>query len=243
MISVHRAGDRFRTQLDWLDEQHSFSFGDFYDPANTHHGVLMANNDETVRAGTGFDTHPHRDMEIVTWVVRGSLVHQDSRGHAGIVYPGLAQRMSAGAGIMHSEKNDSAVAARTDEPVRFIQMYVVPDAANTEPSYEQREIADELLTGGLVTVASGMAPDDAAIRINNRSARLQVARLLPGQSVQVPTARYLHLFVALGTATLEGTGTLAEGDAVRMTDSGGQRLHSTSGAEILIWEMQRALGE
>ena len=106
-IDVRRAADRFATRIPWLDSHHSFSFGGHYDPDNTHHGLLLVNNDDVVAPGTGFETHPHRDMEIVTWVLRGSLVHQDSTGHTGVIYPGLAQRMSAGTGILHSEKNDS----------------------------------------------------------------------------------------------------------------------------------------
>ena len=106
-VDVRRAGDRAKTSIDWLDSKHSFSFGSHYEPDNTHHGLLLVNNDDIVKPGTGFDTHPHRDMEIVTWVLQGSLVHQDSTGHSGVIYPGLAQRMSAGHGILHSEKNDS----------------------------------------------------------------------------------------------------------------------------------------
>lgn len=101
------AEDRYRTEVGWLDSKHSFSFGHHHDHRNTHHGLLLVNDDDVVHPGTGFDTHPHRDMEIVTWVLRGSLVHQDSTGHNGVIYPGLAQRMSAGTGILHSEKNDS----------------------------------------------------------------------------------------------------------------------------------------
>src|SRR5215203_4081221 len=104
---VRRARDRFATNFGWLDSKHSFSFGQHYDPHNTHFGLLLVNNDDVVDPGTGFETHPHRDMEIVTWVLRGQLVHQDSEGHNGLIYPGLAQRMSAGTGILHSEKNDS----------------------------------------------------------------------------------------------------------------------------------------
>ena len=104
---IQRASDRFATEVSWLDSHHCFSFGPHYDPTNTHFGLLLVSNDDVVAAGTGFDTHPHRDMEIVTWVLSGSLVHQDSEGNNGVIYPGLAQRMSAGRGILHSEKNDS----------------------------------------------------------------------------------------------------------------------------------------
>ena len=134
-IDVHRSGDRLKSRVSWLDSKHSFSFGQHYDPDNTHHGLLLVNNDDTVLAGTGFDTHPHKDMEIVTWVLRGSLVHQDSIGHTGVIYPGLAQRMSAGTGIMHSEKNDSwrIGGEQHSDPVHFIQMWVATGRRWTDP--------------------------------------------------------------------------------------------------------------
>src|SRR5947209_385950 len=106
-VDVRPAAKRPKTRIGWLDSKHSFSFGSHWDPDNTHHGLLLVNNDDIVTAGAGFETHPHRDMEIVTWVLQGSLVHQDSEGNTGIIYPGLAQRMSAGTGIRHSEKNDA----------------------------------------------------------------------------------------------------------------------------------------
>ncbi|MGV9534681.1 pirin family protein [Streptosporangium sandarakinum] len=244
-VDVRRADERFATKISWLDSKHSFSFGGHYDDANTHHGVLLVNNDDIVRPGTGFDTHPHRDMEIVTWVLRGSLVHQDSEGHNGVIYPGLAQRMSAGTGILHSEKNDSWRISGDvhDEPVHFVQMWVVPDEPGIVPGYEQLEIESELLAGGLVPVASGMPEHDgaSAIRIKNRYAALHAARLEPGRSVELPEAPFLHLFVPRGTVTLEGAGTLGEGDAVRFTATGGQRVTAVEPAEILVWEMHAAL--
>ena len=245
-VDVRRAGERFKTRLGWLDSKHSFSFSRHYDPANTHHGLLLVNNDDIVKPGTGFETHPHQDMEIVTWVLQGSLVHQDSQGHTGVIYPGLAQRMSAGTGILHSEKNDSwrlAGEAHTD-PVHFVQMWVVPDEGGITPGYEQLEIDHELLSGRLVPVASGMPGHDgaAAIRIKNRYAALHAARLEPGQSVQLPEAPFLHLFVPRGSVTLEGAGQLAAGDAVRFTATGGQQVTAVEPAEILVWEMHATVG-
>jgi len=244
-IDIRRAEQRFTSNFGWLDSKHSFSFGHHHDRANTHHGLLLVNNDDIVDPGTGFETHPHQDMEIVTWVPQGSLVHQDSTGHNGVIYPGLAQRMSAGRGILHSEKNDSwrlGGQAHRD-PVHFVQMWVVPDEANITPGYEQLEIGDELLTGGLVPVASGMDKHDgaSAIRIRNRYAALHAARLQPGQSVELPEAPYLHLFVPRGAVTLEGAGALATGDAVRFTATGGQRVTATEPAEILVWEMHAGI--
>ena len=250
-VDVRRADERHKTRLGWLDSKHSFSFSRHHDPANTHHGLLLVNNDDIVRPGTGFETHPHQDMEIVTWVLQGSLVHQDSEGHTGVIYPGLAQRMSAGTGILHSEKNDSwrlAGPGQSDDahrdPVHFVQMWVVPDERGIAPGYEQLEIDHELLSGGLVTVASGMPEHDgaAAIRIKNRYAALHAARLQPGQSVQLPEAPFLHLFVPRGRVTQEGAGPLEAGDAVRFTATGGQRVTAAEPAEILVWEMHATVG-
>ncbi|GAB3367952.1 pirin family protein [Micromonospora halotolerans] len=245
-VDVRRAGDRFFTRLSWLDSKHSFSFSRHYDPANTHHGLLLVNNDDVVRPGSGFETHPHQDMEIVTWVLRGSLVHQDSTGHSGVIYPGLAQRMSAGTGILHSEKNDSWRLENTAphrDPVHFVQMWVLPDEEGIDPGYEQLEIGDELLRGGLVPVASGMDRYDgaSAIRIRNRYATLHAARLGPGDTVNLPDAPFLHLYVPAGAVTLESAGRLDEGDAARITMAGGQRVTADEPAEILVWEMHATL--
>jgi redox-sensitive bicupin YhaK (pirin superfamily) len=242
-VDVRRAGARPATRIDWLDSKHSFSFGHHFDPSNTHHGVLMVNNDDIVLPGSGFDTHPHRDMEIVTWVLDGSLVHQDSEGNSGVIYPGLAQRMSAGTGIRHSEKNDAwRVEGSRDLPelpVRFIQMWVLPDEQGLAPGYEQYEVDDARLRSGLVTVASGMAKhaDETAIRINNRYAALHIARLGADDEVEVPESPYAHLFVARGAVDLEGAGDLAEGDAARLTGAGGRRVRAAGDAEVLVWEM------
>jgi quercetin 2,3-dioxygenase len=245
-IDVRRAADRMKSRFDWLDSKHSFSFGQHYDPANTHHGLLLVNNDDIVDPGTGFETHPHRDMEIVTWVLQGSLVHQDSTGHNGVIYPGLAQRMSAGTGILHSEKNDSwRLAGETHrDPVHFVQMWVVPDESGSAPGYEQLDITTELTRGGLVPVASGMPAhaESSAIRIGQRDAALFAARLSAGESVDLPTAPFVHLYVARSAVSLEGAGALGTGDAARITAAEGQRVTATEDAEILVWEMHATLG-
>lgn len=258
-IDVRRAGERFHTEIDWLDSRHSFSFGHHYDPANTHFGVLMVSNDDVVKAGSGFETHPHRDMEIVTWVLEGSLVHQDSTGHSGLIYPGLAQRMSAGSGILHSEKNSarSAGGARNtawkidpnarphEDDVHFIQMWVVPDTARITPGYEQLDIVAPLEAGELVVVASGMPKhaDDKAISIRQEHAALYAARLRPGAAAAIPAAPMVHLFVARGSVELEGAGAIGTGDTARITVGDGQRVVAgPDGAEILVWEMHATLG-
>ena len=234
---IRRAAERAATTTSWLKSRHSFSFGDHYDPDNTHYGLLVVNNDDIVEPGTGFDTHPHRDMEIVTWVLDGELTHQDSTGNRGVIYPGLAQRMSAGSGILHSEKNDSST-----ERVHFVQMWVVPDETAITPSYQQHEIDSQLLGAGLVTIASGIPGHEAAITLHNRNAALHGTRLQPGDSVSLPQAPYLHLFVARGRVTVERIGDLEEGDAVRITDADGRRVTASEPSELLIWEMHAKLG-
>jgi redox-sensitive bicupin YhaK (pirin superfamily) len=228
VIDVRHAKDRFHTDIGWLDSWHSFSFSNHYDPDNVGHGLLLVNNDDRVAAGGGFGTHAHRDMEIVTWVLAGALAHQDSAGHSGIITPGVAQRMSAGRGIQHSEMN-----ASTDEPVHFLQMWVRPDTNGIEPGYEQVDISDRLVPGALVPVASGQG-HEGAVHLHQADAVLWAARLDEGQTITVPAALHVHVFVARGSAHL--TVDLDEGDAVRLTDEPEQELTATSpDTEVLIW--------
>ena len=195
-VDVRRADERFSTQIGWLDSKHSFSFGHHHDARNTHHGLLLVNNDDVVEPGAGFETHPHHDMEIVT-------------------------------GAEHRH------------PVHFVQMWVLPEENGIVPGYEQLEIDDAALSGGLVPVASGMPEhrDVAAIKIRNRYAALHAARLEPGRTVELPDAPFMHLFVPRGVVALEDAGELNSGDAVRFTGTGGQRVTATDAAEILVWEM------
>ena len=229
-IDVRRAADRFHTDLGWLDSWHSFSFGNHYDPANVGHGLLIVSNDDTVRAGGGFGTHGHADMEIVTWVLTGELEHRDSEGNHGVLSPGIAQRMSAGTGIRHSEMNASGTV-----DVHFVQMWVLPDTAGVAPGYEQRDVNEVLDAGGFAAVASGQG-HAGAVSIHQRGAVLWAARLRPNQRAEVRGAAHTHVFVALGSGALEGVGPLATGDAVRVTGDGiGAFEAGPDGAEVLVW--------
>jgi redox-sensitive bicupin YhaK (pirin superfamily) len=236
-IEVRRAADRPATRADGLVSRHSFAFGTHYDPANVDHGVLVAHNDDTVERGLGYDTHPHRDLEIVTWVLDGGLRHADADGlseRAGVVVPGVVQRLSAGHGVRHSEHHDPG----SGPTVRFVQMWVLPDEPGGEPSYAQADVATALGDGGLVPVASGRT--DAAVRIRNRDATLHVGRLGAGASVLLPDAPYLHLFVARGSADVEGAGRLGEADAARFARAGLARVTAgAGGSEVVVWEMHR----
>jgi redox-sensitive bicupin YhaK (pirin superfamily) len=237
IIEIRRAADRAVTTTSWLQSRHSFSFGDNYDSANTHHGVLLVSNDDILAPAAGFDTHPHRDMEIVTWVLEGSLAHRDSTGNSGVIYPGLAQRMSAGSGITHSETN-----ASDTESVRFVQMWVPPDESGIEPGYQQQAVEDDQLEGRLMTIASGIPGHDAAITIHNRSAALHAARLTADVELALPVAPYLHLYVARGRVNVDEA-VLVDGDAARITASTGVTVAARADAELLVWEMHAALGD
>jgi quercetin 2,3-dioxygenase len=231
VIDVRRAADRFTTTTDWLTSRHSFSFGPHYDPANVAFAELVVLNDDVVAPGSGYDTHPHADTEIVTWVLAGSLVHQDSNGVAGVLRPGQVQRMSAGRGVLHSERNDEPGAA---EPTRFVQMWLRPDEPGLDPSYQQHDVG---AATGVVPLVSGIDGLDAAVRIHTRGAALHLARLAPGESAALPDAPHLHVFLARGAADLEGAGRLDEGDAARFTAEGGPTLTASTPAEVLVWQL------
>jgi redox-sensitive bicupin YhaK (pirin superfamily) len=229
-IDIRRADERFTTKLDWLDSKHSFSFGPHYDADNTHHGLLLVNNDDIVRAGTGFGTHAHREMEIVTWVLSGELEHRDSEGNHGIISPGVAQRMSAGSGIRHSEHN-----ASPDTDVHFLQMWITPDQQGIAPGYEQTDVSGELDSGRLFRIASGKG-DEGAVHLHQAGAELWGGRLPAGTTVDLPTDRHVHVFVARGAGSLEPGGALATGDAARITEPDGLSFTAgPDGAEVSIW--------
>ena len=237
-IDVRRAGERFHTELAWLDSWHSFSFGEYHDPSNTHHGLLLVSNDDVIAPGGGFGEHPHRDMEIVTWVLRGELRHRDSSGGEGVIYPGLAQFMRAGSGIRHSEMNASSTAE-----VHVVQMWVPPGRLRLDPGYEQRDVSDRLASGGLVPIAAGPGgASGAELAIDTPATTLWAGRLEAGDVVTVPDAPRAHVFVALGAAALDGAGDLGAGDAARMSDAGRRELTvGPEGAEVLVWTTPAAL--
>lgn len=236
IFEIRRADTRDRTRLDWLESWHSFNFNSFRAPGNDRHGLLRVFNDDIVAPGGGFGEHGHADMEIVTYILDGALEHRDSMGTHGVIRVGEVQRMSAGSGIRHSELNASG-----DAPVHLLQMWVLPDDVGLTPEYDQRDYSDALAGGGLVCVASGMGHDGAMV-IHQRDAAMWVGRLAPGAVFALPDAAHVHLFVARGSVTLDGT-TLGAGDALRSTDLGpieGVAGETADGdgvaAEIIIWQ-------
>jgi quercetin 2,3-dioxygenase len=237
-IEVRRAGSRFRTVTEGTDTRHSFSFGAHYDPGNVGFGPLLVHNDDRVRSGAGYPDHPHVDAEILTWVLDGSLVHEDSTGHRGLVTPGLAQRLSAGAGVLHAERND---AFRSDPtapvvPVRFVQMWLRPDTPGTPPAYAAGAVDLADLASGWRPVASGDHPD-AAVGLATRGATLWVTRLAPAVARLLPAGAQTHVFVATGAVEVEAAGPLAEGDALRLSGDTQLRLTGVRDAEVLVWTM------
>ena len=229
-IEIRSAASRGETQIGWLDSKHSFSFGSYVDHTNTGHGLLLVSNDDRVAPATGFGTHGHADMEIITWVLSGEVEHSDTLGNHGIIRPGLAQRMSAGTGIRHSEHNPSP-----DVEAHFVQMWVPPDTQGIEPGYEQQEVGHLLDAGGLVSIAGGR-DSGAVIVINQRDAVMYAGRLKAGESVSIPVAPHVHLFVALGSATLNESEQLGEGDALRLTGEGSHTIMAgPEGAEVIVW--------
>ena len=217
-IDVRRANERFHTEIDWLDSWHSFSFSDHYDPKNTHHGLLRVLNDDVVAAGGGFGTHPHRDMEIVTWVLEGALEHRDSEGNVGVITPGVAQRMSAGRGIRHSEQN----ASKTES------VHLSPDV---DPAGRVRRSARGTNNATSATTSRRtrcfrshreLEHVDSAIHINQDDATLWIGRLTPGATVAVPGAPFVHVFTR-GAATSDGAGA-----SPRRRGSAHRRRRSTS---------------
>jgi redox-sensitive bicupin YhaK (pirin superfamily) len=224
VIDVRR--ERFTTCSSGITTRHSFSFGHHYDPSNTGFGALVAHNDDLLCPGHGYDLHPHADLEIVTWVLDGSLLHEDAQGHRGEALPGMVQRLGAGSGVRHSERAGSF-------PTRFVQMWLTPDEPGLPPVYELAR-AD---VRGLTAVASGIPGLDAAVSLRVSGAALHVARLTPGEYVDLPDAARLHLFAARGPLDVAGTGLLAEGDAVRFTDEEGVRVTGVEACELLVWQL------
>jgi redox-sensitive bicupin YhaK (pirin superfamily) len=232
-VQIKRASERFHTQISWLDSWHSFSFGGHYDPDEVGHGLLIVNNDDRVAPAAGFGMHPHRDMEIVTWVLEGAVEHEDTSGGAGVITPGQAQRMSAGTGVRHSEINPSP-----SSPVHFVQMWVMPDELGVTPSYEQVDVSRPMAEGELVHVAGGHK-SGAAVTIHQQGADLWAVRLAAGAGMDLPSGEHTHVFFPVGAAAAaigDETHALGEGDALRLTDvEGGSITGGPEGVEALIW--------
>lgn len=231
MISVRKAEDRGRTGTYWLDSRHSFSFADYVDPARMGFGPLRVINEDWVAPAAGFDTHPHRDMEILTYVLEGTLAHRDSMGNGSTIRPGEVQIMSAGTGVAHSERNPSA-----DAPVHLLQIWLHPDRRGLAPGYAQKDFGAEL-DNRLRLVAS---PDGAeGSLVIHQDASLRAGRLTPRASLThaVAAGRNVWVQVARGAVALNGTA-LHEGDGAAVEGEPALTLRAgPDGAEVLVFDM------
>jgi redox-sensitive bicupin YhaK (pirin superfamily) len=229
VFAIQRSAERAFFDFGWLKTYHSFSFADYFDPENLNWGALRVFNDDTVQPGKGFGTHPHRDMEILTYVLRGELEHRDSLGSHGVVAPGGVQYISAGSGVRHSEFNHSQ-----EHDVHFVQMWVFPRSYGEPPAYGQQAFTEDERRNRWLVVASG-EPGVAAPVALRQDATLRVARLEDSAlAYTFDPARYGFLFVADGEAVANGE-TLATGDAVRMT--GLRELEVRGNAELVLWDV------
>jgi quercetin 2,3-dioxygenase len=232
LFTIQRSGDRFFADHGWLKTYHSFSFAEYYDPQNVNWGALRVFNDDYVAGGSGFPPHPHRDMEIVTYVLEGQLRHEDSLGNRGIVGPGGVQFMSAGTGVRHSEFNNQG-----NETLHFLQMWVLPGTTGAPPSYGQRDFTRADRTGRWLVVASGEPGSGAAIELTQK-ATLRVARLEDAAlSHTFAPQRYGFVFCAGGEITLQGE-TLLQGDAARLYNAGS--LDLSGNGEVVFWDCPEA---
>lgn len=231
MINIRKAHERGHANHGWLDTWHTFSFADYHDPAQMGYSSLRVINDDRVAPGAGFPTHPHRDMEIITYVLSGALEHRDSMGNGAVIRPGEVQRMSAGSGITHSEFN-----ASTSEEVHLLQIWILPDRAGLTPGYEQKFFSADEKRGKLRLVAS---PDggDGSVAIH-QDAKLYVALIDPEHGVDylLPSGRRAYLHVARGVVELDGM-VLEAGDGARIENESGIHLKSVSSAEILLFDL------
>ena len=229
-VDLRRADERFLTRGPGVRTRHAFSFGAHYDPAHTGFGPLVVHDDQLLDPGAGFDAHPHRDLEIVSWVVEGALLHEDSGGGHSTAAAGSVQRLFAGAGVVHSE--------RCAVPTRFVQAWLLPDEPGGDVVHEVVDVDPWLLRDALVVVAGG----EARVGLRRRGARLLVGRLGEGVSVLLPEAALRHTFLARGSAVLTGqpqggqvVAELLEGDAALITGDGSLRLTARSECEVLLW--------
>ncbi len=234
MITVRYAEERGRANLGWLDSRHTFSFADYFDAKHMGFGPLRVINEDRVAQGAGFDTHGHRDMEIISYVLEGALEHKDSIGTGSVIRPGDVQRMSAGGGVRHSEFNHSKT-----EPVHFLQIWIMPDRQGVAPSYEQKHFADADKTGRLRLIASKNGLEDS-VHIH-QDASVYATRLDPGEEVAhtIVAGRLAWLQVARGVTTLNGQ-ELRAGDGAAVENETTLKIASLSeGSEVLLFDLPR----
>lgn len=231
MMTIRRAEERGHADHGWLKTYHSFSFADYFDPAHMGFRSLRVINEDRVLPGRGFGTHPHRDMEIITYVLEGALQHRDSMGNGSVIRPGEVQRMSAGAGVTHSEFNASG-----SELLHLLQIWLLPSERDIKPSYEQKLIDRKEQAGRLRLVAS---PDgrEGSVTIHT-DANLYAGLFEAGATGELPlgNARHAWVHVARGKARVNGHD-LRAGDGAAMSDLSGVRIEGVDASEVLVFDL------
>ncbi len=226
MIQLRPSKERGRSQLSWLDSRHTFSFNEYYDPENMGFRQLRVINEDWVAPGKGFGTHPHRDMEILTYVLEGALEHRDSMGSSSVIRPGEVQKMSAGTGVTHSEFNPSP-----KEPVHLLQIWILPERKGLKPSYEQQAIGD--LSGGFHLLAG----KNGAVTIH-QDAQLYAAKLAPGEQAthKLAPGRHAWVQVARGAIQLNGK-EMKAGDGAAVTGEDAITCKAEEASEVLLFDL------
>lgn len=231
MIQIRPAAERGHAMHGWLDSHHSFSFADYYDPAHMGWGALRVINDDRVAPGMGFGTHGHRDMEIVSYVLSGTLQHRDNMGNGTLIQPGDVQRMSAGRGVLHSEFNPSQT-----EPVHFLQIWIQPARRGIDPGYEQIRFDEGDKRGRLRVVAS---PDgrDGSVTVH-QDASIHAGLFDAGEAAEYRLApsRLAYLHVVRGSVSLNGIA-LQSGDGARIHDEQDLHIAGIDGGEVLLFDL------
>jgi len=229
--TIRRANERGAVDFGWLQSRHTFSFGHYQDAKHMGFGPLRVINEDRVAPGQGFGKHPHQDMEILSWVLSGTLEHKDSLGTGAQIRPGELQRMSAGTGVTHSEFN-----ASSSEPVHFLQIWILPERKGLDAGYEQRAFSPEELTDQWHIIASGKQ-GDAAVKIH-QDVDLYATRLSAGRELIHDTARERKLWLQITRGEVEaGTETLRAGDGMALTDTASLRVRAKSDTDALLFDM------
>jgi redox-sensitive bicupin YhaK (pirin superfamily) len=231
MLTIRKAEDRGHFDFGWLDTRHTFSFGEYHDPRHMGFRALRVINEDVVRGGAGFGTHPHRDMEIVTYVLAGELAHKDSMGNGSVIRPDDVQRMSAGTGVTHSEHNGSS-----SVPVHLLQIWILPAATGTPPSYEQRAFPASEKRGRFRLVGAPDGRDDAVTI--HQDVALYATLLAPGEAVQHALAPGRHAWVQVvrGRVAVNGH-ELAAGDGAALSDEPALTLKAVDASELLLFDL------
>jgi quercetin 2,3-dioxygenase len=231
MITLRPSGERGHFDFGWLNTFHSFSFGDYYDPAHDHFRALRVINEDWVQPGQGFGTHPHRDMEILTWVLEGALEHKDSLGNGGVIRPGEAQRMSAGTGIRHSEFNASSL-----EAVHLLQIWLLPERPNLTPGYEQKTFPLEERRNRLRLIASPDGRDGSVTW--HQDASLFIADLDAGTTLDHPLVNSRHAWIQAAKGGISVNGVrLNQGDGAAVSDETSLKIQASEDAEVLVFDL------